>query len=227
MLEEPTSLRIEDPGVRALFTEDARFQSWLDVEAALGQAQAALAIIPEAAAREIARKAHLKYLDLAAVRAGLAKTGHPLVPLVWALDRACDGDAGGYVHWGATTQNVTQTGQLLQVSRAHDIFLRQLATLLTTLADLAERTKDAVLPGRTPDQHAVPATFGFKVAVWIDELCRHVERLRGCEPRVVVAMLGGGAGTLASLGELGRATQEKMAARLGMRAMTVPARTIG
>src|SRR5207244_10817118 len=66
MLEEPTSLRIEDPGVRALFTEDARFQSWLDVEAALAQAQAALGIIPEAAAREIARKAHLKYLDLAA-----------------------------------------------------------------------------------------------------------------------------------------------------------------
>src|SRR5213082_3739395 len=227
MLEEPTSLRIEDPGVRALFTEAARFQSWLDVEAALAQAQAELGIIPAAAAREIVAKAHLKYLDLAAVRAGLAKTGHPLVPLVWELDRACEGDAGGYVHWGATTQNVTQTGQLLQVRRAHDIFLRQLATILTTLADLAERTKDAVLPGRTHGQHAVPATFGFKVAVWIDELCRHVERLRGCEGRVFVAMLGGGAGTLASLGAPGLATQEKMAARLGLRAMPVPARTIG
>src|SRR5947199_5920791 len=227
MLEEPTSLRIEDPGVRALFTEDARFQSWLDVEAALAQAQAALGIIPEAAAREIAHKAHLKYLDLAAVRAGLAKTGHPLVPLVWALDRACEGEAGGYVHWGATTQNVTQTGLLLQVRRAHEIFLRQLAAILTTLADLAEQTKDVLLPGRTHGQHAVPATFGFKVAVWIDELGRHVERLRGCEGRVFVAMLGGGAGTLASLGEGGLATQEKMAARLGMRPMTVPARTIG
>jgi len=227
MLEEPTSLRIDDPGVRALFTEAARFQSWLDVEAALAQAQAELGIIPESAAREITRKAQLKYLDLAVVRAGLAKTGHPLVPLVWELDRACDGDAGGYVHWGATTQNVTQTGQLLQVRRAHEIFLRQLATILTTLADLAERTKDAVLPGRTHGQHAVPATFGFKVAVWIDELCRHVERLRGCESRVFVAMLGGGAGTLASLGEAGLATQEKMAAALGMRPMPVPARTIG
>ena len=227
MLEEPTSLRIEDPGVRALFSEAARFQSWLDVEAALAQAQAELGVIPEAAAREITRKAHLKYLDLAAVRAGLAKTGHPLVPLVWELDRACDGDAGGYVHWGATTQNVTQTGQLLQVRRAHAIFLRQLATILATLADLAERTKDVLLPGRTHGQHAVPATFGFKVAVWIDELGRHVERLRGCEDRVFVAMLGGGAGTLASLGEAGLATQEKMAARLGMRPMPVPARTIG
>jgi len=227
VLEEPTSLRIDDPGVRTLFTEAARFQSWLDVEAALAQAQGELGIIPAAAAREITRKAQLSALDLAAVRAGLAKTGHPLVPLVWELDRACEGDAGGYVHWGATTQNVTQTGQLLQVRRAHAIFLRQLATILTTLADLAERTQDAVLPGRTHGQHAVPATFGFKVAVWIDELCRHVERLRGCEGRVFVAMLGGGAGTLASLGAPGLAAQEKMAARLGLRAMPVPARTIG
>ena len=115
MQDEPTSLRIEDPGVRALFTEAARFQSWLDVEAALARAQAELGIIPETAAREIVGKAKLSFLDLDAVRAGLAKTGHPLVPLVWELDRVCEGEAGGYVHWGATTQNVTQTGQLLQV----------------------------------------------------------------------------------------------------------------
>ena len=227
MQEEPTSLRIDDPGVRALFTEPARFQSWLDVEAALARAQAELGIIPEAASREIIGKARLSCLDLAAVREGLARTGHPLVPLIWALDRACEGDAGGYVHWGATTQNVTQTGQLLQVRRAHDIFLRQLAAILTTLADLAERTSAVLLPGRTHGQHAVPATFGFKVAVWIDELGRHVERLIGCESRVFVAMLGGGAGTLASLGEAGLATQEKMAAYLGMRPMPLPARTIG
>src|SRR6058998_2869768 len=207
MLEEPTSLRIGDPGVRALFTEAARFQSWLDVEAALAQAQAELGIIPEPAAREIVKKAHLKYLDLEAVRAGLAKTGHPIVPLVWALDHACEGDAGGYVHWGATTQNITQTGLLLQVRRAHQIFLRQLGAILTTLADLAERTKDDLLPGRTHGQHAVPATFGFKVAVWIDELGRHVERLQGCEARVFVAMLGGGAGMLASPARLPPATR--------------------
>jgi 3-carboxy-cis,cis-muconate cycloisomerase len=227
MLEEPTSLRIADPGVRPLFTEPARFQSWLDVEAALAQAQAELGIIPEGAAREIVSKAKLENLDLKAVREGLARTGHPLVPVVWALDRACEGDAGGYVHWGATTQNITQTGLLLQVRRAHEIFLGQLAAILRALADLAERTKDALLPGRTNGQHAVPATFGFKVAVWIDELARHVERLKACESRVFVAMLGGGAGTLASLGELGLATQEKIAARLGMQPMRVPVRTIG
>ena len=227
MQAEPTSLRIDEPGVRALFSEEARFQSWLDVEAALARAQAELSIIPAAAAVEITRKARLDLLDRNAIRAGLARTGHPLVPLVWELDRVCDGDAGGYVHWGATTQNITQTGQLLLLRRVHEIFLEQLASLLLPLADLAERTESALLPGRTHGQHAVPATFGFKVAVWIDELCRHVERLRGCEGRVFVAMLGGGAGTLASLGELGMATQERMAAYLGMGSMRVPARTIG
>src|SRR2546427_945514 len=161
MLEEPTSLRIDDPGVRALFTEAARFQSWLDVEAALAQAQAELGVIPDGAAREIVRKAHLKYLDLAAVRAGLAKTGHPLVPLVWELDRVCENGAGGYVHWGATTQNITQTGQLLQVRRAHDNFLPPLAAVPTTLADPAGQTEDVLLPRRPHGPHPVPATVRF------------------------------------------------------------------
>src|SRR5215475_7430410 len=227
MHEEPTNLRLPDPGVRALFTESSRYQAWLDVEAALARAQAELGIIPASAAEEIARKAQLSLLDREAIRAGLARTGHSLVPLVWELDRVCEGDAGGYVHWGATTQNITQTGQLLLVRRAHDVFLRQLAALLDVLAGLAERTKDMLLPGRTHGQHALPATFGFKVAVWIDELGRHVERLRGAEVRVFVAMLGGGAGTMASLGAIGLDVQNKMAARLGMRAMPVPARSIG
>src|SRR5215813_5875993 len=133
MQDEPTSFRIEDPGVRALFTESARYQAWLDVEAALALAQAELGVIPDHAAREIAAKAQLSLLDMAAIRSGLARTGHSLVPLVWELDRVCDGDAGGYVHWGATTQNITQTGQLLLVRRAHTVFLRQLAALLEVL----------------------------------------------------------------------------------------------
>src|SRR6185437_4438882 len=162
MLEEPTSLRIDDPGVRALFTEAARFQSWLDVEAALARAQAELGIIPEAVAREIVRKAHLSFLDLAAVREGLARTGHPLVPLVWELDRACEGDAGGFVHWGATTQNVTQTGQLLQVRRAHEIFLRQLATILTTLADLASAPATCCCPAAPTASTRCPPPSGSR-----------------------------------------------------------------
>ncbi|MAP38503.1 MAG: adenylosuccinate lyase family protein [Dehalococcoidia bacterium] len=227
MQREPAALRMADPGVRAQFTEEARFQSWLDVEAALAQAQADLEVIPRPAADEITRKARLSFLDINAIHEGLAKTGHPLVPLIWELDRVCDGDSGGWAHWGATTQNITQTGKLLTLREAHRIYLSQLAQILTVLANLAEETKDYPLPGRTHGQHAVPATFGYKVAVWIDELCRHVERLQGCEDRVFVAMLGGGAGTLASLGEVGLEIQDLMALKLDMKPMTMPARTTG
>ena len=227
MQAEPTAYRVGDPGVRALFGEASRIQAWLDVEVALAQAQAELGVIPAHAAEEIAAKAKFDNLNMDNIREGLARTGHPLVPMVWELDRICEGDAGGYIHWGATTQNITQTGKLLNLRRVHRIFLTQLADLLTLLADLAESTKDAALPGRTHGQHAVPATYGYKVSVWIDELCRHVERLRGCEKRVFVAMLGGGAGTLASLGEIGLAIQDGMAQRLEMGSMANPSRTIG
>lgn len=227
MQAEPTAYRVGDPGVRALFAEASRIQAWLDVEVALAQTQAELGVIPTRAAEEIASKAKFENLNMDNIREGLARTGHPLVPMVWELDRICEGDAGGYIHWGATTQNITQTGKLLNLRRVHRIFLTQLADLLTLLADLAESTKDAALPGRTHGQHAVPATYGYKVSVWIDELCRHTDRLRGCETRVFVAMLGGGAGTLASLGEIGLAIQDGLAQRLGMGSMANPSRTIG
>ena len=227
MQNEPTAFRVGDPGIRDIFGEASRIQAWLDVEVALAQAQAELGIIPEYAAEEIESKAHYEYLDMDNIREGLARTGHPLVPMVWELDRICDGDAGGYIHWGATTQNITQTGKLLNVRRAHRVFLSQISELLTLLAGLAENTKNAALPGRTHGQHAVPATYGYKVSVWIDEICRHVERLRGCESRVFVAMLGGGAGTLGSLGEIGLQIQDGIAERLGMGSMTNPSRTIG
>ena len=167
----------------------------------------------------------MELLDRSAIEEGLARTGHPLVPLIWELDRICDGDAGGYVHWGATTQNITQTGHLLQLRRAHRTYLGQIGHILTLMADLAEETKEYALPGRTHGQHAVPSTFGLKVAVWIDELLRHVERLRGCEDRVFVAMLGGGAGTLGSLGEIGLNIQDGMAEKLDMGSMPMPSRT--
>src|SRR5262249_2512593 len=139
MLEEPTAYRVPDPGVRALFAEASRYQAWLDVEVALAQAQAELEIIPNDAAKEISSKAQLSLLDMQAVRAGLARTGHPLVPLIWELDRVCEGDAGGYVHWGATTQNITQTGQLLLVQSAPRIFLPRAATLPGLLRRLPAR----------------------------------------------------------------------------------------
>ena len=226
MAELATELRVADPGIRALFTRNALWQSWLDVEAALAVAEADLGMIPAEAAAEIGRKAQLSLLDIGRIEDGLRVTGHPLVPIIWELDRICAGDAGGYIHWGATTQNITQTGQILQLRKTHGILLSQLARLLDGYAALAERTRDYVMAGRTHGQHAVPATFGYKVAVWIDELVRHVERLRQCEPRLFVAMLGGGAGTLASFGPEGRRVQDRLAQELGLNSMAVPSRVL-
>ena len=226
MQERPTAARVTEPGIRALFTREARWQSWLDVEAALARAEAGLRMIPPEAADEIERNCRLELFDMQRVEDGLAVTGHPLVPLIWELDRICAGDAGGYAHWGATTQNITQTGDVLQLRRAHGVVLDLLGRVLTALADLAERTADDPIAGRTHGQHAVPATFGVKVAVWIDELSRHVERLRQSEPRVFVAMLGGAAGTAASFGEQGLVAQHALAEELNLASMPVPGRTI-
>ncbi|GEM_PF-4013378 len=131
MQNEPTSFRVGDPGIRDIFGEASRIQAWLDVEVALAQAQAELGVIPGYAAEEIERKARYEYLDMDNIREGLARTGHPLVPMVWELDRICDGDTGGYIHWGATTQNITQTGKLLNLRSAHGVFLSQVAELHT------------------------------------------------------------------------------------------------
>ena len=213
--------------VAELFTEAATFQSYLEVESALARAQAVLGVIPQWAADTIATKARLELMDLKRVYEGLEKTGHPLVPLVWELDRICGPEAGGYIHWGATTQNITQTGKLLQVRKCHQYYLDSIGRLLLTLAGLAEKSKDYAMPGRTHGQHAVPATFGYKVAVWIDEIIRHVGRLKGCEERVFVSMLGGGAGTMASVGLEGLRTQDLIAENLGLSSMSMPSRTIG
>ena len=213
--------------VSEMFSESNLFQSYLDVEAALARAQASQGIIPTKAAEIISEKARLELLNIQNVYDGLDKTGHPLVPLIWELDRICGEEAGGYIHWGATTQNITQTGKLLLIKKCHNSYLKDLGSLLHILGKLAETTKDYAMPGRTHGQHAVPATFGYKVAVWIDELMRHVDRFQASEERVFVAMLGGGAGTMASVGLEGLETQRLIGKELGLGSMTMPSRVIG
>ena len=225
MQNRPTAARVPDPGIRALFTREARWQAWLDVEAALARAEGELDMIPADAAVQIADSCRLELLSVENIEAGLAVTAHSLVPLIWELDRVLAEEVGGYVHWGATTQNITQTGDLLQLRQAHEIILSQMGQVLALLAPLAERHADDPIAGRTHGQHAVPATFGYKVGAWIDELCRHVERFEDAEPRAFVAMLGGAAGTLASFGAPGLEVQERMARHLGMPPMPVPGRT--
>ena len=217
----------QSESVEDIFTEEPLYQAYLDVEVALAKAQASQGIIPVWAASKIEESAKIELLDLDRIHDGLDKTGHPLVPIIWELDRVCGEEAGGYIHWGATTQNITQTGKLLVVKRCHQVFLSEMVKLLEVFAQLAEDTKSFVMPGRTHGQHAVPATFGYKVAVWIDEILRHAERLKACEKRVFVVMLGGGGGTMASVGREGLRTQDLMAEELGMESMTMPSRVIG
>jgi 3-carboxy-cis,cis-muconate cycloisomerase len=224
--ELPTAARVSDPGIRALYQLENRWQAWLDVEAALAKAQAELGIIPQAAAEAIAKAARYELLDRARLDEGFARTGHTIVPLVWELSRVTGEEHGGWVHWGATTQNITQTGDLLVLRQAHGIFLRLIADALDAAAGLAERGAEMPMAGRTHGQHAVPATFGYKVAVWVDELIRHVERFKQAAPRLFVAMLGGGAGTFASLGEMGPKVQAGIGKQLGFGSMTVPSRVI-
>ena len=223
----PTATRVSDPGIRALYQLENRWQAWLDVEVALAFAQSELGIIPAGAAKAIEAKAKIPLMDRARIDEGFARTGHTIVPLVWELGRIVGEPHGGWVHWGATTQNITQTGDLLVLRQAHRIFKRQIGAVLLAMADLAERGADMPLPGRTHGQHAVPATFGYKVAVWIDELLRHCDRLHDLAPRLFVSMLGGGAGTFASLGEDGPKVQAAIGRRLGFGTMAVPSRALG
>jgi 3-carboxy-cis,cis-muconate cycloisomerase len=225
--ELPTAARVQDPGIRGLYRLENRWQAWLDVEAALARAQAELGIIPAEAAEAIGRAAQLDLLDRARIDEGFARTGHTIVPLVWELSHVVGEPHGGWVHWGATTQNITQTGDLLVLRQAHRIFLKLIGDALLAAADLAEKGADMPIAGRTHGQHAVPATFGYKPAVWVDELIRHSERFRQAAPRIFVAMLGGGAGTFASLGSQGPAVQAGLARELGMGSMAVPSRALG
>jgi 3-carboxy-cis,cis-muconate cycloisomerase len=220
-----TDARVPDPGIRVLFAREHRWQCWLDVEAALAVAEAEVGVIPAAAGPGIESAARLEKLDIDRIEDGIAATSHPLMALVTELSAAA-GEHGGWVHWGATTQNITQTGDVLVLRAAHGKILALLASVLTAGADLAERTAGMLTAGRTHGQHAVPITFGFKAAGWIDELGRHVTRLKAAEGRVFTAMIGGAAGTFGSLGEDGPRVQAEVAARLGLTPMAVPSRAI-
>jgi 3-carboxy-cis,cis-muconate cycloisomerase len=188
------------PAMRAVFADHARLQRMLDVEAALARAEAKLGLIPAEAAAEISAKADVARFDLEAIGQGTALVGYPVVPLVNALGRACAGDAGRWVHWGATTQDIVDTALVLQLRAGIDLIAQDLEGTAAALADLARRYRDTAMAGRTHAQHALPITFGFKCALWLAPLQRHRTRLARLREEVAVVQFGGAVGTLASLG---------------------------
>ena len=183
-----------------MFDSRALVQAWLDVERALAEAEAEVGVIPAAAAERIAAEADASLYDLAELREGIAASKHPLVPLIRALVERC-GDEGGWVHWGATTQDIVDTALVLQARAALVPIARDLERSYRAACALALRHRDTPMAGRTHFQHAVPITFGLKAATWADELARCRERLDRAAETASTAQLAGAAGTLATLGE--------------------------
>ncbi|AOZ01736.1 3-carboxy-cis,cis-muconate cycloisomerase [Cupriavidus sp. USMAHM13] len=207
--------------MRQIFSDGALVQRYIDVEVALAKAEARVGVIPAEAAAVIASEARIERLDFEHMREETDIVGYPILPLVHQLVAMC-GEAGRYVHWGATTQDIMDTAVALQVRDALDSIDADIRALRGILAGLALRHRDTPMAGRTHLQQALPVTFGYKAAIWLAMFDRHQQRLAELRPRVAVVEFAGAAGTLASLGEAGFAVQRALAEELGL---GVPATT--
>lgn len=209
------------PAMREVFSDVAYLQRCIEVEVALAQAEAACGLIPTEAAQAIAQHADLASFDFERLRHETDNVGYPILPLVHQLAEQC-GAAGRFVHWGATTQDIMDCAVVLQVKAGLALVEADLQALRGILAELSRRHRDTAMAGRTHLQQALPITFGYKTAIWLATLDRHVERLEQLKPRVLVGQFAGAAGTLASLGEAGFEVQAQLMQRLGL---GVPATT--
>ena len=208
--------------MRDAFGDIAFLQNCVAVEAALARAQARLGIVPEAAAAAISKAAEAivsgrEALDLARLKHETETVGYPILPLVRQL-AALSGEAGRYLHWGATTQDIMDSAVVLQIRDGLALIEADLTKLRGHLATLARKYRDTPMAGRTHLQHALPVTFGYKAAIWLTSFDRHAERLAELKKRVLLAQFGGAAGTLASLGngEEALRTVAELARELGL-----------
>ncbi|RZZ89741.1 3-carboxy-cis,cis-muconate cycloisomerase [Pseudoxanthomonas winnipegensis] len=214
-----------DPDIDALFDDRARLQGMLDFEAALARAEARCGVIPDSAVGPIAEACRAEAFDLDALGAATALAGNPAIPLVKALTakvKARDEDAARWVHWGATSQDVIDTGTVLQLRQALDTLTPKLERLCAILRTLAQAERDTGLPGRTLLQQAVPVTFGLKAAGWLDALQRAQRRLRALRADALALQFGGAAGTLASLEDRGLEVAEALARELELPLPALP-----
>ncbi len=208
--------------MRAAMGEHAFLQRMLDVEAALARAQARLGIIPAEAARVITAAADASRLDLAAMAAATRNTGYPVVGLVKQLSALAGPDAGRWTHWGATTQDIMDTAVVLQVRDGLRLIEADLRATTAAFATMAAAHRDTVMAGRTHLQHALPVTFGYKVAVWLSPLLASLDALPRVRDRALRLSFGGAAGTLASLGGQGLAVSRELATELTLAESDIP-----
>lgn len=217
MSVHPIESRYYHPEMRGIFTEEARLQKMLEVEAALSWAQAQLGLIPKEASEEIERKARTTYVRLERVKELERLLDHDIMAMVSALSEVCDGDAGKYVHLGATSYDIVDTALALQIKDALELLERDLKELLRALVEQAEGHKKTICMGRTHGQHAIPTTYGMKFAVWACEISRHLERLGECRRRALVGKMSGAVGTMAGFGPEGFEIQRLTMERLGLK----------
>ncbi|MGO9302770.1 MAG: 3-carboxy-cis,cis-muconate cycloisomerase [Candidatus Korobacteraceae bacterium] len=208
-----------------VFSDAARLQGMLDFEAALARAEVRCGVIPAAAAPGITSKCRAELIDVNALAAATAVSLNPAIPLIkqlTALIAKDDPEAARFVHWGATSQDANDTGLVLQIRQALDILEADLAALCRGLAELAQKHRCTPIAGRTLMQHALPTTFGVKVAGWLDAMNRHRERFAETRARVLVLQFGGAVGTLAALRDKGSQVAEALAAELHLGLYTMP-----
>ncbi len=203
------------PAMRAVFDDRELIRKFVQVEVALAAAEARCGVIPAAAAKDIAARCTAEALDVGLLQRETEIVGYPILPLVHQLARQA-GDAGRYVHWGATTQDIMDTAVVLQLRDALDLVEADVADLRRILAGLARKHRDTPMAGRTHLQQALPVTFGYKAAIWLDMFNRHAQRLAQARPRVLVGQFAGAAGTLASLGNQGLEVQKALMEELGL-----------
>jgi 3-carboxy-cis,cis-muconate cycloisomerase len=206
-----------DPQTMTIWSDEATLQAWLDVEAALAWAEAEMGLVPSASAAIIASKAKASQFDIPDLMHRISVAQHPFVPVLAQFEALCGEPAAGYIHLGATTQNIFDTAVSLQMRATTDRILALLDEALVALRRLAADHAHTVQAGRTHGQHALPMTFGFRLAGWIDELSRHRDRLSGRFDGAFVASLGGAIGTGAALGAQAIEVERRLAAQLGLR----------
>ena len=203
------------PAMRAIFSDHELVRKYVEVEIALARAEARCGVIPHAAAEEIAEKCNAETLDFDLLRHETEIVGYPILPLVHQISKQA-GASGGYIHWGATTQDIMDTAIVLQIRDGLAIVEEDIKALRGILADLSRRYRDTPMAGRTHLQQALPITLGYKTAIWLDMFDRHAERLNQLKPRVLVGEFAGAAGTLASLGDKGLEVQKAMMEELNL-----------
>ena len=204
-----------------IFGEKKRLQYLLEVEAALARAQAKVGNIPKKAADEITKKATTKIVKIERVKKIELETKHDLMSVTKALAEKCSGDAGKYIHLGATSYDIIDTANALQFAESTEIIRKELKNLRKTFVSLAKKHKKTIMVGRTHGQHTIPITFGFKMAGYAMEVDRHLERIFECKSRLLVGKLSGAVGTGAALGPKALKVQEEMMKELRLGAETV------